>query len=78
VERILQAGTVSHLCSKIPINIPCHQSITENVLHGATKLNIQGIYVMRVSVWHQATLYRAQSGFQMGEGRKKVSALQTV
>jgi len=46
------------------------------VLHCATKLNIQEIYVTRVSVCNQATLYRAQPGF--GKGKKKVSALQIV
>jgi hypothetical protein len=69
VEKILQTGTSPHLCSKIPIYIPCHQSITENVLHCATKLNIQDIYFTRVSVCNQAILYRAQPGF--GKGKKK-------
>jgi len=46
------------------------------VLHGATKFNIQEIYVTRVSVCNLATLYWAQSSFQRGEGRKKVSPLQ--
>jgi hypothetical protein len=48
------------------------------MLHGATKLNIQEIYITRVSVCNLTTLYRAQSGFQSGDGRKKVSALQRV
>jgi hypothetical protein len=33
---------------------------------------------MRANVCNQAHLYRAQPGFQRREGRKKVSALQTV
>jgi len=41
------------------------------VLRDATKLTVQEIYITRVSVCQQATLYRAQSGFQRGEGRKK-------
>jgi hypothetical protein len=50
----------------------------ENMLHGATKLNIQEIYITRVSVCNLTTLYRAQSGFQSRKGRKKVAALQRV
>jgi hypothetical protein len=76
MDRILQAEPVPHLCSKTPINIPCHQCINKNVLDGATKLNIQEIYVTRVSVNKQPCIGLSQ--VFRGERGEKVSALQTV